>query len=418
MTQLPNESIIEPGLLSLLRIFAGTILFLLLLRSGWMMANSEQFPFVLSLWIGPLIMTLLLLYLFTSHLQQRFGRFYLPVAIVVVVLLPVLGSQMGLRLRIEAGVSIAEQLRSIWFLIVMLIVPLIMVAWQYGFRWVVFFCVITSVVELGLFLPLAARGGPAQYSLLAIVLGHNLIYLPVGYAVARLMNAQRSQRSALAQANTKLVRYADTLEQLAIDRERNRLAQELHDTLAHGLSSIAVQLEAISALWQTQSPRLHTMLVEALTTTRTSLNEARRAIVALRASPLEDLGLAKAVRQLAETAANRTGLELQLQIPDMIYNLSNESEHAVYRVTAEAITNVVRHANARQLTVKLQETDDLIQLSIIDDGNGFDTQHAFDAEHFGLCGMHERAQQMGSEFEIISAPGSGTTVQLTLRKSQ
>jgi len=416
MTRSHNELIIEPGLLPLFRIFIGTILFLLILRSGLVAAFQDQFPFVSSPWIGLVIMTLLLAYLFSTTFQQRLGRSYLPMAIVIVVALTLLGTRAGLSLRIEAGVPIAEQTRSTWFLIVLLIVPVIMIAWQYGFRWVVWFCIITSLVELGLFLPLAGKGGPAPPTMIAVVLGHWLIYLPVGYAVARLMDAQRRQRTALAEANAKLARYAETLEQLAIDRERNRLAQELHDTLAHGLSSIAVQLEAMTALWQTQPQNLHAMLAEVLSTTRTALSESRRAIIALRASPLEDLGLTKAVRQLAETAANRSGLELQLQVAEMIDKLSNESEHGLYRIAAEAITNVVRHAKAQRLTVKLEEVDDVIQLCISDDGCGFDSQHAFDTEHFGLSGMHERAQQMGSEFEVTSSLESGTSVQLTLRR--
>src|SRR5262249_32851825 len=147
----------------------------------------------------------------------------------------------GIRLRAEAGLRAEELVRGSWILIVVLLVPLVIVAWQYGFRWVLGFCVLSAGAELALTLPVAT-GGPQAAALVAIALVRCLFFVPVGWAVSRLAAAQRRQRSALAEANARLARYATTLEQLAVSRERNRLAHELHDTLAHGLSGLAVQL--------------------------------------------------------------------------------------------------------------------------------------------------------------------------------
>ena len=300
-------------------------------------------------------------------------------------------------------------MRGSWILIVVLLVPLIIVAWQYGFRWVLWFCALTVASELALMLPLAGKGGPPALTLAVISLVRCMFFLPVGYAVARLARAQREQRAALADANARLARYASTLEELAVSRERNRLAHELHDTLAHGLSSVAVQLEAMRTLWESQPGAARGMLGDALSTTRTALAEARRAIGALRASPLQDLGLARAVKALAESEAARGGLALDLRI-DEVKDRNGEVEHAIYRIAAEALANVVRHAHARRVTLRLERGS----LLVADDGRGFDPAAPLDEGRFGLYGMRERARMIGAVLELESAPGKGSAVRLTM----
>jgi signal transduction histidine kinase len=195
-------------------------------------------------------------------------------------------------------------------------------------------------------------------------------FILVGYMVVRLMTTQREQRRALAEANTQLAHYAATLEQLATSRERNRLARELHDTLAHSLSGIAVQLEAVKTLWE-NSPEDAAMLEQSLATTRSGLTETRRALQALRASPLEDLGLALAVRSLAESVAARSGLALDLEAPERLENLSPDLEQGIYRIVQEALENIAQHANARNVKMQLSQTDGHFTLTISDDGQGF-----------------------------------------------
>jgi signal transduction histidine kinase len=253
-------------------------------------------------------------------------------------------------------------------------------------------------------------------TLMVVALVRCLFFLVVGLAVARLAQAQRRQRAALAQANARLARYATTLEQLAVSRERNRLAYELHDTLAHGLSSLAVQLEAMSVLWKSQPETARRMLAEALTGTRTALGEARRAIAALRARPLEERGLAQAVREAAESTASQAGLLLDLHVPTDLDGLSAETEHAVYRIAAEALANVARHAQARRLTVRLEQSKQDVNLVVADDGCGFDPAAACDDQRFGLCGMQDRAGLVEGALVVESAAGKGTTVQLTMRR--
>jgi two-component system NarL family sensor kinase len=257
------------------------------------------------------------------------------------------------------------------------------------------------------------------------------------------MTEQRAQRRALDRANRKLVQYAATLEQLSISQERNRLARELHDTLAHTLSALAVQLDAMETVWSQMPPKARTMLQRALAMTRTGLDDTRRAVAALRATPLEDLGLAAAVRQLAESAAARGSLSLQLRVMESLGSLVPEVEQCYYRVAQEAIENVVKHARANTLNVSLLRERDRqgggeLLLEVSDDGvgglvmseapgdlvsvltgsestRGERRRAAREDENgigFGIKGMQERANLIGARLEIESRSGLGTTVRL------
>jgi len=373
-----------------------------------------DFPLVQPAWPALTVLALLLGYLCWGRLAHRLGGFYLPLALALSIGLTLVSASSGMALRLDAGIRAEELVRGSWILIVVLLVPLIIIAWQYGFRWVLWFCAFTVAGELCLTLPLVASGGPPALTLFVIALVRCLFFLPVGYAVARLARAQREQRRELADANARLARYASTLEQLAVSRERNRLALELHDTLAHGLSSVAVQLEAMRALWTSQPEAARTMLADALAATRTALGEARRAIGALRASPLEDLGLARAVEALARSEAARGALELDLQVPASLEGLDTDKEHGLYRIAAEALANVVRHAQARRVSVKLEQAGSRVHLQVDDDGRGFDPAARTHDGCFGLYGMQERARIIGAALEIESAPGKGSTVRLTV----
>jgi two-component system sensor histidine kinase DegS len=129
---------------------------------------------------------------------------------------------------------------------------------------------------------------------------------------------------------------------------------------------------------------------------------------------LEDLGLVLAVRQMAEEAAARAGIMLDLAITDNIPALSPDTEQCIFRVAQEAITNVLKHARAKTLTVRLEFKEGKVTLMVRDDGGGFDVKANSEGKHFGLLGMKERVQFVKGELHITSRPGKGTTVQLTV----
>jgi signal transduction histidine kinase len=241
-------------------------------------------------------------------------------------------------------------------------------------------------------------------------------FLIIGFVITRLMSAQRQQRRALAEANRKLVQYAATVEQLTISRERNRLSRELHDTLAHTLSALVVQIDAVIAVWEPIPSRAREMLEGMLDTTRRGLDETRRSLRALRAAPLEEMGLALAVSTLAEDFAARNGMSLDLEISEDVDRLAPEVEHGFYRVAQEALENVNQHAGAQQVKVKLGKKNGTLLLIVADDGRGFDPDVDASEHQLGLQGMYERAELIGASLEVVSERDQGTTIQLSKEK--
>ena len=214
-----------------------------------------------------------------------------------------------------------------------------------------------------------------------------------------------------------MTNYTQTLEDLAASKERSRIAQELHDTLSHTLSGLSVQLEAMKAYWDVDPTTARKRLDISLAATRSGLEETRRVLMALRAKPLEDLGLVPAIRQMAEAAAEHTDIKMDIVLPDTAPVLSPEVEQCLFRVAQEAITNVTQHARAHKLTVKLEFTESNIILTVQDDGTGFDINKINDEKHFGLLGMKERVQVINGKLEITSLPGAGTTIKLILSRN-
>jgi signal transduction histidine kinase len=361
----------------------------------------------MALYAFPFLAGLIFLYVYLSWpwLQRTLGRLYLPVALLVSVAGPIM--QVGYILPSFGADS------SFAFLLgfSLLLVPLILTAWQYSFRVVLLFGLGTALSEFML-LSSTSTMSVTQLRLSTVALvGRAILSMFVGYIVSNLIEEQRIQRRDLAEANRKLVRYAVTLEQLTISRERNRLARELHDTLAHALSGLAVQLDAVAAVWDGIPPKAEAMLERALSIARIGLDETRRALGDLRATPLEDLGVGLAIRALAEDMAARGGLALDLDVPEQVYNLSPEVQQCYYRVAQEALENVARHADARRVGVSLWQAGGRLTLQVSDDGLGFE-DHEVDPERFGLRGMRERAELIGGTLTLESHAGEGTTVRL------
>ena len=231
-----------------------------------------------------------------------------------------------------------------------------------------------------------------------------------GLRITQLVEAQRTEHQAVQAANRQLAQRAATIEQLAESRERNRLARELHDTIAHALSGLSVQLQALGTLMQHDPHAARAQLRQAQATARNGVAESRRAIQALRATPLEDLGLSEALRQLCHRQAERTGAEIVQDIADGVV-LDPLTEQSVYRVAEAALTNVEDHAAATHVFLRLHQDGKNLTLEIKDDGLGFDPDEVA-SDRFGLAGMRERAELLGAELRLDSTPGKGTSVTL------
>ena len=377
--------------------------------------------------------TILLIYLSIPWLQDKLGRLYLPVAIAIATLAPVISNFLVIDLSQADELSQVRSLAGQWEVIFLLFVPLILVSWQYGYKVVVYYCLALAVLDLISILPIPLPAfidirppvnGPQPFPgstlfrswlLIGPIFLRTAVYLLVGFVVSRLVAGQREQTTRLEQTYHQLAAFATTNEQLTLSRERNRLARELHDTLAHSLSALAVQLEAISSLWDSDRDKARNILVLSLKLTRDGLNETRRAIQSLRAAPVEDLGLVMALSNLARSVAERNHFTLDLSLPDEIKGWSPEIEHTFYRITEEGLRNVAQHSGAQRIALSLQENGNQLSLLVHDDGRGFDLDHIDPEQRFGLQGMKERAESIGAHFTITSAPNQGTTIQLEIK---
>jgi signal transduction histidine kinase len=317
--------------------------------------------------------------------------------------------------------------------IIFFFVMLVLIAWQYSFRYVFVYVLALSLYQARFSWMLG--DWPLSVNVGWLIL-QGAMMLIVGYTIVQLVSIQREQRAALAEAyeqqaaaHRRLQQYAATLEELTISRERNRLARELHDTLAHSLSAATVQMEAVRSLWDVDAPRARQLLDQTDGTIRQGLVEARRALQALRASPLQESGLVPALRALAESAAERCGARLDLHLPERLDgDLAPQVEQGVYRIAQEALENVVRHAQADWIALRLAQDPRGLVLRVEDDGQGIlgygrgilagapaedrGESEAGRLVALGLQGMEERAGAIGGHLEIESEEGRGTKVRL------
>ncbi|MEM7133619.1 MAG: sensor histidine kinase [Chloroflexota bacterium] len=425
----PSQGL-EHGLLRVFSIVLG-IRLLLWLQTRFA-DTSRWLPEFLTYPSQPLVITalldgLLLIVLLWPSLRSKIGPRQFGWLLVISSAVLFLGHASIVVFRGTAGV---QQLTIIFTPYSMLLaLNILFVAWQFDLRAVLlyYFAVLGSLFLLFWQFGFLNMGGFTA-TLLAVTLSTTVftMLLP-GLLIAHLMTQQRQQRAALAAAaeeqartNEQLVHYAASLEELTISRERNRLARELHDTLAHSLSAVTVQLGAVETLWDGSPDEAKDLLTQADASARDGLEEARRALQALRASPLEALGLVLALEALAKEAAARIGGQLHLDMPEEnLTFLEPHIEQSIYRVAQEALENCVRHAEAKTLWVTLVHSTEKdqtgqLQLTISDDGRGFEQSHSAPTGHYGVAGMKERASVVGGTLQVESSVEEGTMVQLVV----
>lgn len=211
-----------------------------------------------------------------------------------------------------------------------------------------------------------------------------------------------------------LTRLAEQARTNALTDERNRLAREIHDTLAQAFTGISLQLEAAKNILVQQPETAKSYLDQARDLTRQGLSEARRSVHALRSQALETESLAKALQKNLTQMTLNTSLQTEFQIQGHPTLLEEGLQLNLLRIGQEAITNALRHAQAQTLTVTLTYTDQQVSLCIVDDGVGFEPQDSADITGFGLVGIHERTARYHGQVQIISQPGEGTTIEVIM----
>ena len=400
---------IEPGLVRAFRYFAFVALCYYTILVAFELAQSGQdWAAVQIQWYPNLFANLaLFVYLSWPEAGRRLGQWYLPIAFSLSAGVPLLSNLMRLT---PFASDLPWDVDPGWLTFPNLLVTVVLIAWQSSYAAVLIVIVCAALLEVATVYPLVGSIDFHTLPLLGLPLLRAFALGLIGQIVSRMVAVQRAQRRELLQANIRLSQHAAMLEQLTTSRERNRLARELHDTLAHTLSGQAVNLEAIKLSLQPGQGEVATMLDQALSSTRDGLTDVRRAIRDLRSQPLEDLGLGLAIRQLAQEAAARGSFNLSLDVADPLPGLDPETEHAVYRIAQEACANVIKHAGAGGVALRLGVAEGALVLSVSDDGVGMDPTHAAGEERHGLIGMRERAAMSGGALEIESRRGQGTTI--------
>ena len=207
--------------------------------------------------------------------------------------------------------------------------------------------------------------------------------------------------------------FADSLEAGATE-ERSRLAREIHDTVAQGLTATALHLDTADALLEAGADRerVRAVLGEALRVTRANLDEVRRSVRDLRAAALEGRSLDVALACLVEGARRTDGPELAFECVGA-RPLSARIETNLYRIAEEALANAVTHAQAQHITLRLRIEPRRALLSVEDDGKGFPPQ-APGPDRFGLVGLEERVRLLGGELRLASALSGGALIEAVL----
>jgi signal transduction histidine kinase len=241
----------------------------------------------------------------------------------------------------------------------------------------------------------------------------------LGVFIHRIIGQSQERRDLIRELEAAQAGLAAAERQAGVLEERERLAREIHDTLAQGFTSIVLLVQAAEAAWAAGSPVAGQHLAQARRTAGENLAEARRLVWALQPEPLSGASLAEALARLTERLGEEDGLEAATAVTGAQRPLPTPVEVALLRVAQEALANVRRHAKASRVTVTLSYMEDVAVLDVQDDGVGFDVRACHPAAPgqeggFGLEAMRQRVARLGGTLAIESAPGSGTTLVVKL----
>jgi signal transduction histidine kinase len=259
----------------------------------------------------------------------------------------------------------------------------------------------------GLYVPLIVRDQP-----IGVIVAHDKSGADPRFTDEDLRLAETfASRAAVAVNQSRRV-TSDALRRVvaAQELERRRLARELHDQTGQELTSVLLGLKALedapdAGTRERALKRVREQVVE-------TLHDVRRLSVELRPKALDDFGLVPAVERLAQSFVEQTGLALDVEARLSPARFSRELETSLYRMVQEALTNIVKHAQARHVSIVLSSGHGLVTALIEDDGRGFDPEAA--REGMGLDGMRERLGLLGGKLTIESRPAAGTTLIATV----
>jgi nitrate/nitrite-specific signal transduction histidine kinase len=203
-------------------------------------------------------------------------------------------------------------------------------------------------------------------------------------------------------------------QQVAVLRERERLARDLHDSVTQSLYSLTLWIEAGQRSLRTRDlERIEEYLMRLGEGTRQAIRDMRLLVYELRPPVLEREGLVGALRERLDAVEKRSGIEAHLLVEGQV-ECSIGVEKELYHIAQEALNNVLKHAGSTKVTVRLHADDGRVELEITDDGSGFDRAAVADKGGMGLVNMRQRAEELGGSLSVISSPGEGTRVHVSV----
>jgi signal transduction histidine kinase len=277
-----------------------------------------------------------------------------------------------------------------------------------GVFWIVIFAAVSAAVFV-------YGAGIANGLRSAVIYGAGYFFFGAFASALRQVQTAHKTSAALLEelqiAHDHLRRYADQVERMAALEERNRLAREVHDSLGHRLTVAAVQLEGAQRLISKDPGRAASIVETVRQQVREALSDLRRTVAALRQPDQMDIALPQAIEQLAASFGQATGLTVHRNIPQEL-DLSPAYRLTLYRATQEGLTNVQRHAQAKDVWLELVCEPNMVTLTVGD--NGIGCSDATQSTGFGLIGLAERAAVLGGKLTIGDRSEGGTQLTLSL----
>lgn len=234
-----------------------------------------------------------------------------------------------------------------------------------------------------------------------------------------------SRELAFAQSTANLVSLALQMtplaergQQVAVENERNRIAREIHDTLAQDLAGLVIQLDVAGDALPRGSEEAQKCVQRAQTLARECTAQIRRSVLGLHSSALAGHGLISALQRHCTFLAARRSIVVEISQQGQVRVLPPEIEFALLRIGREAVTNAVKHARPRRIRIDVVYSPRKVELRVIDNGKGFDPRTKDANTGLGLISQSERARRIGAELSITSQPGAGTRVVLRVKTSE
>lgn len=239
-------------------------------------------------------------------------------------------------------------------------------------------------------------------------------------SLERIENWNRELEQHLEE-RTKELREKEALQRKLLEKtitaqeeERKRIARELHDEVGQALTALTLGLGSIEKSLPENLQEARQNLTALREMASRELDEVRRLVTNLRPDILDDMGLVAAIQWYLDTSLSKAGVKSWVESEGVHNRLPAPVETALFRIIQEAITNIVKHAQASITRVKLEGSASRVKVLIEDNGKGFDLQEVQQGRHFGLLGMAERAELLGGTFNIWSQPGEGTRIEITI----